>query len=183
MNGNECIRLRLSGEQAYRYYRKSGKRHLFLTGDRGSGKTTLFQKLRPRLAESSVPGITTWAVPKNGVFLKGNCSGDFVQIGKYVSGADGQSHKMEPIPQSFEQHGCRLLEQCLNSTSEWVSIDEIGYLDASSERYSQTILKLLECKQVLAVLRKKDFPFLNELKARDDVCVIDLDIPEFYLDQ
>ncbi len=174
---------RLSGEQAYAYFNQSGKRHLFLTGDRGSGKSTLLSKILPLLSEASIPGITTWAVPKHGVFLKDNLSGETVQIGEYVPGIDWQSHRMQTIPDTFEQLGCRLLEQHLHGFSEWVSIDEIGYLEASCQRYCQDLLSLLDCKRVVAVLRKKDLPFLNDLKAREDACVIDLDTPENYFEQ
>ena len=164
-----------SAEAACQKFIDSGKRHLFLTGDRGSGKSTLFRTILPRLSESAVPGITTWAIPQQGVFLKDRFCEDCVQIGVYISGIEGKSHRMDPIPQSLEEFGCSLLEQYLNSTSEWISIDEIGYLDSSSERYCQYILKLLDQKRVLAVLRKKEHPFLDTLKARDDTHIIDLD--------
>lgn len=183
MNITEKSITRLTGECAYRYFLQSGKSHLFLTGNRGSGKTTLLNKILPLLSETAIPGITTWAIPTHGVFLKDNLSGDAVQIGTYIPGVNGQSHRMRPLPHSFEQLGCRLLEQHLHSTSEWVSIDEIGYLESSCQRYCQDILNLLEQKRVIAILRKKDLDFLNDLKARQDVCVIDLDNPNKYLEQ
>ena len=156
---------------------------MFLTGDRGRGKTTLLNKLLPLLSPTVIPGITTWAVPAQGVFLKDNLTGEAVQIGTYIPGINGQSHQMQPIPGAFEQLGCRLLQQHIHSCSQWVSIDEIGYLDSSCPRYCQDILNLLEQKRVAAILRKKDSPFLNDLKARSDVCVIDLDTPHLYSGQ
>ena len=164
-----------NAESVYQKFADSGKKHLFLTGKRGSGKSTLFRSLLSQLAESAVPGITTWAVPKQGVFLKDNHTEEPVQIGTYLPGINGQSQRMQPLPYAFEALGCRLLERYIHSHSLWASIDEIGYLDSSSERYCQYILQLLEQKRVVAVLRKKENPFLDELKARGDVYIIDLD--------
>ena len=173
----------LTGDQVFNYFARSKKRHLFLTGDRGSGKTTLLNKILPLLSETAIPGITTWAVPTQGVFLKDNLTEETVQIGTYLPGINGQSHRMQPLPHAFEQLGCRLLEQHIHSHSQWVSIDEIGYLESSCQRYCLDILNLLEQKRVVAILRKKDLSFLNDLKARQDVCVIDLDNPNMHLEQ
>lgn len=65
----------------------------------------------------------------------------------------------------------------MESDSPWVSIDEIGYLEALCESYHDTLRKLLEKKQVAAVIRKQNLPFLEELCNRDDAFVVDLDDP------
>ena len=54
----------------WKSFQTSGKKHLILTGDRGSGKTTLLSALFP----CPMPGLTSWAVPKQGVYLKDNFS-------------------------------------------------------------------------------------------------------------
>ena len=37
------------------------------------------------------------------------------------------------------------------------------------------MLTLFEKKRVMAIIRKQDLPFLNELKRRDDVYLVDMD--------
>ena len=65
----------------------------------------------------------------------------------------------------------------MESDSPWISIDEIGYLEALCEPYHETLRNLLEKKQVAAVIRKQSLPFLEELCSREDTFVVDLDDP------
>lgn len=55
----------LTAECIWNSFRISGKRHLLLTGSPGSGKTALLSRLAP-----SLPGVTTWAEPGKGVYLR-----------------------------------------------------------------------------------------------------------------
>lgn len=61
--------------------------------------------------------------------------------------------------------------------SPWVTIDEIGYLEAQCEAYHAALYRLLDSKQVAAVIRKQALPFLQALLQRDDAFVVDLDAP------
>ena len=65
----------------------------------------------------------------------------------------------------------------MSAAEEWVTIDEVGYLEASCTEYQQALLELMRCKRVAAVVRKQDFPFLTQLRNREDVFVVDLDDP------
>lgn len=64
----------------WKSFRSSQKKHLVLTGSRGSGKTTLFHALFPAGTE----GLTTWAVPGKGVYLKNNRTGETIQIASSI---------------------------------------------------------------------------------------------------
>ena len=142
----------------------SEKRHIFITGAIGAGKTTLFSQFMP------MPCITTFAVKEEGVYLQNE--GKTVQIGIYDETIQGTEKKMRPVEEGFRE-GIRALERLAQSESEWVGIDEIGFLE--TEDYQKRLWELLEQKSVLAVVRKQELPFLTALLTREDALVVDLD--------
>jgi len=61
--------------------------------------------------------------------------------------------------------------------SEWITVDEIGYLESTCPEYQAALRALLGCKRLAAVVRKQQLPFLCELCSREDTFVVDLDDP------
>ncbi len=123
------------------------------------------------------PGVTTWAEPKQGVFLRESSSHRQVRIGVYDPSLPGREQKMRPCPDGFALLGVPALNRCLESSAPWVCIDEIGYLENAFPAYQEALNALLEKKQLLACVRKQNLPFLQALCSRNDVCCIDLDDP------
>lgn len=164
---------KLTVDYIWNSFRSSGKRHLVLTGTRGCGKSTLLKQLFPKV----LPGLTTWAKPKQAVYLRDNLTSESVQVGVFDGTLPGPGNQMVLMHNSFTSLGTAVLERCMKSESQWVSIDEIGYLEAQCAHYHAVLRKLLETKQVAMVIRKQELPFLNELYNREDVFVIDLDDP------
>ena len=141
-------------------FRSSGKRHLILTGAHGSGKTTLLSELFP----DPLPGITTWAEPCKAVYMKDNVSGASVKIAGYDDSIQGTKLKMVLCGEELTSFGVPALNRCIQNEWEWVSIDEIGFLEEPCENYKNAIRDLFDRKHVAAVVRKQDLPFLNELR-------------------
>lgn len=154
-------------------FRSSGKKHLILTGSRGSGKSTLFSAL----TADSLPGIKTWAQPGAAVYLRNTATGETAQIGRFEDALPGPDRKMLPCADGFRTLGVTALRQCARSPSPWAAIDEIGYLDAQIPGYCAEILALMEAKRLIAVVRKQPLPFLQALCRREDVFLVDLDQP------
>ena len=163
----------LSAASIWNSFRSSGKRHLILTGSKGSGKTTLLQALFPE----TLPGLTTWAEPKQAVYLQDNRSGETVQVGIFDAQLPGPGNQMVLLQDGFSALGIPALARCMESDSPWISVDEIGYLEALCEPYHEALRRLMEKKQVAAVIRKQSLPFLEELCNRKDAFVVDLDEP------
>lgn len=155
----------------------SGKRHLFLTGGRGAGKTTLLTELLPLLCPDPVPGIRTRAVRGEGVDLVEVPSGRTARVGVFDPALPGPENRMRPVPGGFAGAGVRALDACVEPPCPWAFVDEVGYLESQDTAYQEALLRLLDKKRVAAVLRSQDLPFLNELKAREDAWVVDLDRP------
>lgn len=145
----------------------TGRRHIFITGTRGIGKSTLFRQLRSRL---DAPQLLTEACPEEGVYL--HWQGQSVPIGVYDPALGGKENKMRPVEEGFLT-GAQILQTLGQSAAPWVAIDEIGYLETVP--YQKALMTLLEQKRVLAVVRKQDLPFLNSLLARQDALVVDPD--------
>lgn len=154
-------------------FRRSGKRHLILTGAMGCGKTTLLSQLFP----TPLLGITTWAEPYQAVFMRNNRTGTSVKIAQYDASLPGTTAKMVLCGDTMCSFGIPILQECTLAENEWVSIDEIGFLEETCERYQDAIRELFARKRVVAVIRKQNLPFLNELRCREDVFVVDLDNP------
>ena len=138
-----------------------------------SGKTSLLASLFPE----RLPGITTWAEPYKSVFMKDNTTGESVKIAEYDNRIQGTKLKMVLIGDRMCSFGIPVLDHCMKNESDWITIDEIGFLEEACDPYKDAIRKLLDHKQVAAVVRKQDIPFLNELRERSDVFLVDLDQP------
>ena len=163
----------LTADCIWNSFRSSGKRHLILTGTRGSGKTTLLNQLFPE----KLPGLTTWAEPKKAVYLRENTTGETVQVGVFDASLPGPGNQMVLRQDGFLSLGVPALERCMESDSPWITVDEVGYLEAQSDVYHDALRQLLEKKQTAMVIRKQNLPFLQELCSREDVFTVDLDDP------
>lgn len=154
-------------------FQNSGKKHFLLTGNRGIGKTTLFLKLREKLCDSKhclVPGITTYVVPQEKVMLRNDLTKEEDVIGIFRNGW------METVSKGFQVLGVKSVTEAMEDiSSEWATIDEIGFLESKEECFKAAIRKMFDEKKVLGVIRKQDIDFLNELKNREDVYLIDMD--------
>lgn len=151
----------------------SGKKHLFLTGGRGVGKTTCFSALLP----AGTPGLTTWAESQRAAWMRDNLSGKTAQIGVFDESIPGTENRMKLCKEGFFELGISVVDRCIRSEGEWAGIDEIGYLECGCPEYCDAIRCLLENKRVVAVIRKQDKPFLLEMRNRDDAFCVDLDAP------
>ena len=100
-----------------------------------------------------------------------------IQIGAYDPALPGERNKMRPLLHSFEAQAVPMLRALMESVSQRVFFDEIGYLESSSQSYLNVLRELFEAKQVIAAIRKQDTPFLLELRSRPDVFCVDLDAP------
>ena len=158
-------------------FRSSGKRHLILTGSRGSGKTTRLDQLFPK----TLPGAVSWVEPKKAVYLRDNITGEVRQVGVFDPELPGGENRMQPRSEVFAGWGAELLRRWGGTDSAWARIDEIGYLECTCPEYRAGLLELMEKKRLAAVVRKQPIPFLTALCTREDAFTVDLDAPYGHL--
>lgn len=150
---------------------------MVLTGHRGSGKTTLLKLLHEEIFKKKLMGLTTWAEPGKAVWMKDNYTEEVVQIGAFDPNVGKNKHPMRICDNGFAKFGINLLESFIGSEEEWISIDEVGFLETECEDYCNLLRHLMDEKRVLAVVRKEEIPFLTEICSREDAFVVDLDNP------
>lgn len=152
----------------------------------------------PGQAESRLqmfPGFTTHAFKQDRVELTDNLTGETSRIGIYrpkfsfhAFPADSDSGKsaassassgnqMVPDLNGFLGGGLASIKRAIDSPAAFAVIDELGYLESSCPEFCDAIFHLFDTKRVIAVLRSQSTPFLDALRARDDVYVYDLDHP------
>ena len=164
-------------ESIWRSFAVSNKRHLLLTGSIGSGKTTMHQKLLAMICDSAIPGITTWAVRGEGVYLRENLSGKERQIGIYDEQLAEIKKPMRLLTEGFLELGIPTLQNGRKQAFEWFSIDEIGFLESGCQEYCEELHHLMDEKRLIGCIRKQELPFLKEIMSRPDVFLVDLDQP------
>ena len=167
---------RLTASSIISSFRASGKRHLLLTGGRGTGKTTLLRALVPLLCPGTQE-ITTAAYPADRVEIRESVGGKIAVIGRFDPALPPGENRMRPVADGFLLLGVPALHRMAAGESEWAVLDELGYLENSCPEFRQAVEALLDAKRVLAIVRKQDTPFLTTLCARQDAFVVDLDDP------
>jgi molybdenum cofactor cytidylyltransferase len=150
-------------------FQNSGKKHLVITGKLRSGKTSrLLEIVKLFTNQEELPGISTYAIPYQYAMLRENGTDTERRIGEFTD-------RMYPIQEGFRELGVPALERAIESEAEWASIDELGFLEANCEPFKNVVIKLFNSKRVLAILRKQAIPFLEEIKQREDVFVVDIE--------
>lgn len=170
-----------------RSFQNSHKKHLFITGSRQCGKSTLLSELLPLLdlpTGQNPPGIMTSVIQGKHVTLTDLNTQESTIIGRYIPGKEDVNKnsltdccQMEPVREGFLTLGMGILHKAMQSESPFVIMDEIGYLESHCEAFLDTLRNVLEKKRMIAVIRKQELPFLEELRNRKDSFVIDLDEP------
>ena len=124
-----------------------------------------------------MPGIHTWAVPQDAVFMEADPDGCRVQVGIFDPALPGPENRMRILSDSFEKQAVSLVHKLMDSAGEWAFVDEIGYLECGSPAYMDAIRALFDRKRVIAAVRLQDIPFLQEIRKREDGFCVNLDEP------
>lgn len=172
--------MKLTPQKVIELYTASGKKHLFITGLRQVGKSTLFNKITPLLSVQGgiLPGLTSYMIPQKAVMLKDNLTGREGAVGIHCPEKATIGRTMIPHSDGFFAVGIPALKEAMQSDSRWVSVDEIGFLESGEVEFQQQFFTLMEHKNVIAVIRKTykgQVPFIDRLMERQDVFVLDLD--------
>lgn len=170
----------LDAEAVITFFKMTGRKHLFITGSRGSGKSYLVNSILKHMSDSfnllqSHRTDTPQVVIKSNL-IAGNK--EFVIGVPRTSGINPASkgNNMTIIEDGFINCAIPSIDTHLNTTPEKLFvIDELGYLESSCVPFQQAVEKLLDNSHVLAVTRKQSTEFLNRICSRDDVLIIDID--------
>ena len=163
------------------------KKHLFLTGPPGIGKTTLCKRLANCFRDkypNQIKGFYTEEVRSEASCKR--IGFDVVAVKddsiratlarELPHGAQLRGPKISKYTvdiKSFEQNALPLIS-CCESEANLIVIDEIGKMELFSHRFKAQVMKLLEIDNVilLCTIPVQSIPFVNELKNRPDVEIV-----------
>lgn len=158
------------------YTRSRACKHVFLTGEKQIGKSTLLKRL---IAES---GRTFKGFQTRAYVLEGVKKGYYMHSMLPMEGIENDSpisvnlnkEMVIPILETFDTLGVKIVNDALAHPGIMV-MDEIGRFEGKSSDFKKAILMSLNReKQVIGVLQKTHSSFIDHIKARDDVEVIEI---------
>ncbi|MBQ2947852.1 MAG: hypothetical protein IJD94_02610 [Clostridia bacterium] len=151
------------------------RRHLFLTGDKQVGKSTLLRRLIEANALDCA-GFETRAF-----FLDGSRKG-FLLHGRVdmppyendcICCARVGEKKSVPVLPVFDENGVQILRRSLSSPSPFILMDELGRLERQAESFIRQVYACLDSqKRVLGVLQKCTSDHVQAIAERDDVTLL-----------
>jgi nucleoside-triphosphatase len=151
-------------------------KHIFLTGKPRTGKTTLLNQITKDLKNSAGGFYTEEMLKDNkrigfkiktldgkeGILAKEGLKGRY-RLGKYGVNL-----------QDLEKVGIEAIEQAIKE-KEIIVIDEIGKMELFSPKFKDAVLKALDSgRRVIGVIHRQNSGFLNAIKNRQDVLVLEL---------
>ena len=145
------------------------KKHIFLTGEIQTGKSTAISKAVELL------GITPGGFRTKGTHNQADGSSDVMLYPAEKTPEDGRiiAHRSPAgktiFPETFNTFGPLYLKR----PAELILMDELGYMESSAEEFQKAVFETLDGKiPVLGVLRNKNTPFLDAIRRRDDIIII-----------
>ncbi|WP_230398623.1 molybdopterin-guanine dinucleotide biosynthesis protein MobB [Novisyntrophococcus fermenticellae] len=156
--------------------KKNAPRHIFLTGEKQVGKSTILNRVISEL-ELKPTGYQTLPLlihgQRKGFYLHGLCELPTYENDNPIC-IRMEEKKSLPLTETFETLGVRILTESLK-TDDWMLMDEIGKFEQEAAGFQRMIFRCLDKKPaVLGVLQKVESPVIEEVKARGDVMVFEV---------
>jgi nucleoside-triphosphatase len=145
--------------------------NIFLTGNPGSGKSTIIKKLIEQM-DCSIGGFI-----ENKIFEYNKTVFEIASLSDGLRGVIGETSGLKNTrinPSIFETLGIKILSDSLKD-SDVIIIDELGFFESSCKKFIMSVNKALDSKKpVIGVLKKYDSDFLNSIKNRNDTYIIEV---------
>lgn len=156
-------------------YFPSIRRHLFLTGDKQVGKSTILRRLIDTRGLDCV-GFETRHLEIDGM-RRAHVLHGLVDMPPYendcICCVRVNDRRSVAVPHVFDVNGAKILRLSIESPSPYILMDELGKLEQKSECFVGGIFAALDSgKRVLGVLQQCTADHLSAIMERDDVTVI-----------
>lgn len=151
------------------------RKHLFLTGDKQVGKSTLLRRLI-EAKQLNCTGFETQAFYLNGE-RRGFTLHGCVDMPPYENDCIccariGEKMSVPVLP-VFEENGIAILKKSLASPSAFILMDELGRLEKQAGAFIDQIYACLDSKKrVLGVLQKCSSEHVEAIAKREDATVL-----------
>lgn len=150
-------------------------KNIFLTGDLEVGKSTIINQVIADF-QVSIGGFKTHRYYEQGQLAgfymeslnERGQTGDLPFIGHCTS------QSWTPVPDTFEHFGVAVLKECLEQKPGLIIMDELGFFESKAYQFQHMARLCLDSKiPVLGVLKKADTVFLNSVRERRDILLLD----------
>ena len=149
---------------------------LFLTGRPGVGKTTLLLRVLEGI-KARAGGFYTQEVREGGKrigFRIRSLSGEEGTLARKGLRSPCRVGSYGVDVETLEKIGVRALRNAM-AEAELIVVDEVAAMELCSERFREAVVEALNSgKPVLGVLQRKAHPFLDEIRSRPDVRVLEV---------
>ncbi|PRR77165.1 Nucleoside-triphosphatase THEP1 [Clostridium liquoris] len=143
--------------------------NIFLTGEKGIGKTTIINKILSRI-NCEADGYTVKPIIEG--TLKHFYITSIKDDAKKALMATGDTTKRKIINiygDSLNKFGTELVNNSVN-TKDIIILDEIGFIESKCSNFKNSIINALNSnKIVIGVLKEFNGDFINSIKKREDV--------------
>lgn len=151
------------------------RRHLFLTGGKQVGKSTLLHKLIKARALQCA-GFETRHFDIDGV-RRAHILHGLVDMPEYendcICCVRVNEMRSVAVPHVFDVNGAEILKRSIEGPQPYILMDELGKLERKSESFVSGLFAALDSgKRVLGVLQQCSAAHLEAIAAREDVSVI-----------
>lgn len=147
-----------------------GKKHLFLTGRKQVGKSTVLRKLLKNHPETPA-GFRTLRIPNAegcSVHMFAPGETEFTEANRVFYRHKGVLYLNI---EDFDRIGCDLLAQ--SRGAGLILMDELGPTEVNAQKFRGAVWETLnEAAHVYGVLQKAESEFLDQVASREDVMVV-----------
>ncbi|MHC1748385.1 MAG: nucleoside-triphosphatase [Cellulosilyticaceae bacterium] len=145
-------------------------KHIFVTGERGVGKSTLIQTVLNYLNLNPSGFFTVKGKDDNGVYLYEAQNQNPIFNAKNRIGMRQPERGFEAFPKVFDTLGVDILNK--SQQGDIIVMDELGVMENNAALFCQTVLNLLEDeKPILGVIKLSDTAFLESIKNHPNTTV------------
>lgn len=145
------------------------RRHVFLTGEIGCGKSTALRATLDLLPGVNAQGLQTYYNEPRGCEVKRlylRAFGDTAQGTFLAELPGGDPSRIVPV---FDHEGCALLEQAQRG-AQLIVIDEIGRLERDAAAYHEVLRRCIEGDvPMLCAIRKLKAPWADWIRCHPRV--------------
>lgn len=148
-------------------------KNIFLTGKKSVGKSTLIRQVLDHLNLSAGGYVTEREVVGN--IRRFTVRSLYDSTESYpIANVNINDYSKEVFKDSFNIGLVSILEKSLKNR-EIIVLDELGFFENDSQEFKSKIHDLLDSKTiVLGTIKEYDCDFLNSIRSRSDVLVIEL---------
>lgn len=150
-------------------------KHVFVTGEKQVGKSTLMNQVLGMLNHTPSGFVT------RPYYIEGRLKGHYMhslvpcEENDIPISLKYRKASVLPILSSFDEFGTFVLKTSRMDDSTLILMDELGVLEEGAEAFQAEVFACLNGdKRVAGILKKADSPFLEQIRRRKDTAVLEL---------